>query len=288
MASPGGDESTNISAVRMTLAAILLIASPTLAQPVSGTTPTGIFYEVTGAGEPVVLIHAFSVDRRMWVPQLAAFESRFKIIRYDLRGHGRSAAPAGAYAGYDDLREVLDTLRIPRATLVGLSAGSEVATNFTLAYPDRVTRLILASPGLGGYQIPSLPWAAATFQAAGAGDAAGAAKLWAETPIMMLHSNLAERDTVRSLVTDNWRLWTYRRTEQPLQPPAVNRLSEINVPTLVIIGDEDFPYIKDIASVITKGVKNGRLVEIPRAGHMTNLDEPMSFNAALSAFLTNP
>ena len=272
----------------MTLAAILLVASPALAQPVTGTTAGGIYYEVTGAGDPVVFIHAFSVDRRMWAPQVPSLSPRFRVVRYDLRGHGRSAAPSGVYAGYEDLREVLDTLRIPRATLIGLSAGSEVATNFALAYPDRVTRLILASPGLGGYRIPPLPWAASTFEAAGAGDAAGAAKLWAETPIMMLRSNAAERDTVRSLVTDNWRLWTYRRTEQPLQPPAVNRLSEIKAPTLVIVGDQDFPYIKDIASVMAKGVTNGRLVTIPRAGHMTNLDEPSSFNAALSAFLPIP
>jgi pimeloyl-ACP methyl ester carboxylesterase len=270
--------------MKVIAAAILLMASPAFGQPVTGTTPSGIFYEVTGAGEPVVFVHAFSVDRRMWARQVASFESRFKIVRYDLRGHGRSAAPSGPYAGYEDLREVLDTLSIPQATLVGLSAGSEVATNFALAYPGRVTRLILASPGLGGYRLPPLPWAAATFEAAGAGDAAGAAKLWAETPIMMLRSNVAERDTVRSLITDNWRLWTYRRTEQPLQPPAVNRLSEIKAPTLVIVGEQDFPYIKDIASVIARGVNNGRLVTITGAGHMTNLDDPGAFNAALSAF----
>jgi pimeloyl-ACP methyl ester carboxylesterase len=269
----------------MTLAAILLVGNTAFAQPVTGTTPAGIFYEVTGAGEPVVFIHAFSVDRRMWARQAASFESRFRIVRYDLRGHGRSAAPSGPYAGYEDLREVLDTLGIPRATLVGLSAGSEVATNFALAYPNRVTRLILASPGLGGYRIPPLPWAAPTFEAAGAGDAAGAAKLWAETPIMTLRSNAADRETVRSLVIDNWRLWTYRRTEQPLQPPAVNRLSEINAPTLVIVGDQDFPYIKDIAGMIAKGVNNGRLVTIAGAGHMTNLDEPSLFDAAVSGFL---
>ena len=162
---------------------------------------------------------------------------------------------------------------------------SEVATNFAVAYPSRVTRLMLASPGLGGYRIPPLAWAAATFEAAGAGDAAGAARLWAETPIMVLRSNTANRDTVRSLVTDNWRLWTYRRTEQPLQPPAVNRLGEITAPTLVIVGGQDFQYIKDIANTIASGTRTGRLVTIRRAGHMTNLDEPSSFDAALSGFL---
>src|SRR5688572_32554357 len=113
----------------MLAAAFLLLAVPSFGQSTSGTTTSGLFYEVSGAGESVVFIHAFSVDRRMWEPQIAAFDKRFKVVRYDLRGHGRSAAPDGPYTGYGDLRDVLDVLGIQRATLVGLSAGSEVALN---------------------------------------------------------------------------------------------------------------------------------------------------------------
>ena len=222
----------------------------------------------------------------MWEPQIATFDRRFRVVRYDLRGHGRSSAPSGPYTGYGDLRDVLDTLGIQRATLVGLSAGSEVAINFALANLDRVARLVLASPGLGGYRLPPIPWADATFKAAADGDAQTAARLWAQTPIMALRKNETARDTVRSLVADNWRLWTYRRTEQPLMPPAMNRLSEIKVPVLVITGAEDLSYITDIAALIARSVANGRHVVVPGAGHIVNLDAPAEFGEAMSAFLS--
>ena len=117
-----------------------------------------------------------------------------------------------------DLREVLDALKIDRATLVGLSAGSEIALNFALAYPDRVLRLVLTSSGLGGYVSGPFPWAVPPFQAAAGGDPERAANLWADTPIMALRRNVAERDRLRTIITDNWRLWTYRRLERPLGP----------------------------------------------------------------------
>lgn len=269
----------------LAVAVLLLLGAPAAAQPASGTTPSGIYYEVSGTGTPVVLAHAFSVDRRMWESQIRALETSFRVVRYDLRGHGRSAAPSGLYSGHADLREVLDALQIDRAAIVGLSAGSEVAVNFALTYPGRIARLVLASPGLGGYRVPPLPWASAVFQAAATGDAQAAAKLWSETPIMALQGSGSARDTIRSLVMDNWRLWTYRRTELPLMPPAVNRLAEIKAPALVIVGAEDLPYIKDIGMTIANGVASGRLTEVAGARHFVNFDTPEEFNRDLLAFL---
>lgn len=258
------------------------------AQLLSGTSPAGLFYEVSGSGEPVVFIHAFSVDRRMWEPQVAVFQNRFKVVRFDVRGHGKSVAPGEPYWGYEDLREVLDTLGIARATLVGVSAGSELAINFAIAYPDRVTRLVLGAPGLGGYAVPSLPWFRPVFEAAAAGDPERAAKLWAETPIMAMRRNLAATATVTSLVMDNSRLWTYKRTEQPLSPLAVKRLAEINCPVLVIVGDQDLPHIKEIAGLLVQEIARAKLVSVPDAGHMVNLDAPEPFNDAVAAFLAGP
>jgi 3-oxoadipate enol-lactonase len=270
------------------ITAVLVLAVETAAvrvQPVSGTSPAGLFYEVSGSGEPLVLIHAFSLDRRMWEPQVTALQDRFRLIRYDLRGHGESAAPSGPYTSYDDLRSVLDSQGIERASLVGLSAGAEVAVDFALVYPQRVARLVLAAPGLGGYVTPPLPWAAPVFQAAAAGDPEGAAKLWAETPIMAMRKNLSAASTVTSLVTSNSRLWTYRRSEQRLSPPAIRRLSEIQCSVLVIVGDQDLAHIKEIADLIVQGVARGKRVTIPGAGHIVNLDAPEAFNEALEAFL---
>jgi pimeloyl-ACP methyl ester carboxylesterase len=272
----------NRSAAALLLA---LLAGGIGAQTRSGSSSNGLAYDVSGSGEAVVLIHAFSVDRRMWDREVAAFEKRFTVVRYDQRGHGDSVAPTQAYTNYEDLRALLDELGIERAALVGLSAGAEIAVDFALVYPERVTRLVLASPGLGGYELPPLTWAQPVFEAAGRGDAEGAARLWASTPIMTIRSNLAARETVAALVADNARLWTYRRGDRPLSPPAVGRLAEIRSPTLVIVGERDLPHIVDIAGVLDRGIAGAELVSIPNAGHIANLDAPAAFTAAVSDFL---
>ncbi len=123
------------------------------------------------------------------------------------------------------------------------------------------------------------------FEAAAAGDAERAAKLWAETPIMTLRANSGATETVTALVMENARLWTYRRTEQPLSPAAVERLEEISCPVLVIVGDADLPHIRDIALVLNDRVPGSTLITIPSAGHLVNLDAPDMFNEAVAAFL---
>ena len=90
---------------------LCLVPAIAAAQVTSGTSSAGIFYEVSGAGEPVVLVHAFSVDRRMWAPQIASLEKRFRVVRYDQRGHGKSDGPSASYAQLGGARLVT----IPRA-----------------------------------------------------------------------------------------------------------------------------------------------------------------------------
>jgi pimeloyl-ACP methyl ester carboxylesterase len=145
-------------------------------------------------------------------------------------------------------------LGIGRATLVGLSAGSTLAIDFALAYPGRVQKLVLASPGLNGHvPSPPLTWTQPVFQAAGRGDAEDAAKLWAATPIMAVHSDPATAATVRALVMSNVRLWSFRTNPaRPLTPPAIARLAEIKSPTLVVLGEKDLPHIREIAGLLAR------------------------------------
>jgi pimeloyl-ACP methyl ester carboxylesterase len=124
------------------------------------------------------------------------------------------------------------------------------------------------------------------FQAAGAGDAEGAARLWAETPIMALRNDLTAVSTVRDLVMRNVRLWTYRTNpSQPLMPLAIGRLQEIKCPALVILGGQDLPHIKEVASLLVNGISGAKVITIPRAGHMVNLDAREAFNQAIESFL---
>jgi 3-oxoadipate enol-lactonase len=226
----------------------------------------------------------------MWAPQIAALEGRFRVVRYDLRGHGKSAAPSAPYAPHEDLRSVMDAVGIERAALIGLSAGSTLAIDFAIAYPARVSRLVLASPGLNGHvPSPPLTWTRPVFEAAGKGDAEGAARLWADTPIMALRSDTTAAATVQDLVMDNVKLWTYRTNPaQTLAPPAIGRLGEITAPTLVILGGQDLPHIAEIAGLLEKGIRGARLVTMPGAGHMVNLDTRDSFNRAMDGFLAGP
>jgi pimeloyl-ACP methyl ester carboxylesterase len=256
------------------------------AQPAITRAPNGLAYEISGAGEPVVLIHGFSLDRHMWEPQVAVLGGRYRVIRYDLRGHGDSVAPLDQpYTGYGDLRDLLDSLGIARATLIGLSAGSELAINFAIAYPDRVTRLVLASPGLGGYRGTSLPWMQPVIDAAMAGQAEQAARLWVKTPLMRLVTEHDAEPAVTEMVMRNAGLWTSKRTEQPLTPPAIDRLATIRSPVLVVLGADDQPHIHDIARVIVAGVPDARVETLPGAAHLVNLDVPDAFNEVVRRFL---
>jgi 3-oxoadipate enol-lactonase len=250
-------------------------------------TPGGLYYEVTGAGDPVVLIHGFSLDRRMWEPQLGRLGAYHRLIRYDLRGHGESVEITGPYAGTEDLLELLDHLGIRSATLVGLSAGAQIALDFALTYPGRADRLVLAGPGLSGY-VPRGPWdwMAGVMDAVRAGDAVEAAARWAETPVMAIPDRPAADALMRRMVADNARIWLHASNpERPLDPPAIGRLSEITVPTLIVVGEDDVPDIHRVSEILRDGIAASTLRVVPGAGHLVTMSAPTAFNDAVAEFL---
>src|SRR5262249_35833275 len=142
--------------------------------PVNGTR---LYYEIAGEGEPVVLLEGGQLDRRMWDDQFAAFSRKYRVIRFDVRGFGSSAARSGPYHSHEDLFALLEYLHIPSAHLVGLSLGGRIAIDLALTHPEKVLTLVLAGPGLSGF-----PWSDARTEwgerirrAAAAGDGTGAA-----------------------------------------------------------------------------------------------------------------
>lgn len=236
----------------------------------------------------MVLIHAFSVDRRMWDAQVEVLRPHYRVLRYDLRGHGTSVGAIEAFSAVEDLAALLEERGIARATLVGLSNGSRIAVDFALTHPNRVSRLVLAGPGLSGY-VPKekMDWMQPVFAAARAGDAEKAAHLWAETPLMAIPGHSEGAATLRKLVLANAGLWKLTSNpETPMTPPAVGRLGEIKVPVLVILGERDLPDSHAVADLLIANVPGSRKVVIPGAGHMVNLAAPAAFNDALMGFLS--
>ena len=111
------------------------------------------YYEVMGEGEPLVLLHAGIADSRMWDGQFEAFAGRYRVVRYDMRGFGRTVVTAGGpYSHHEDMRGLLDSLGIERACFVGCSMGGQTIIDFALEFPERTRALVLVGPAVGGFE----------------------------------------------------------------------------------------------------------------------------------------
>ena len=254
--------------------------------PVNGAR---LYYEQAGKGPDVVLLHGFSLDRRMWDPQVGPLTSHFRITRYDIRGFGRSVPVSEPHDPVEDLVKLLDQLKIRQAHLVGMSMGGQIALDFALLQPQRVARLVLIGSVMSGF--PHADWGpriAPIIEAAQKGDLARAKQLWLKDRFLTpVGNNSQVAAAVARLVADcTCSQWIdsslYPRSASP---PAYERLNKLNVPTLAIVGESDDPDVLAIAAMIAKQVAGSRTVVIPAAGHLVNLEQAAALNEALISFL---
>jgi 3-oxoadipate enol-lactonase len=250
----------------------------------AGKTATGISYDVQGSGPVVVLLSGSNLDRRMWVRETAWLTRNYTVVRYDLRAHGQSDTAQAPFSHLGDLMEVLDTLRIPKASLVGLSAGSAIALDAALEHPSRVECIVLSGPAPSGYVSKERPaFAADLGKALQERDYKKAAEVLLATTVFATPPE--SQALVRQMVTENDRLWAVSRDLMKGPPRnAVDRLDQVRVPTLVLIGELD-TLQRAPAELLGKSIPGARLVVIPGGGHLLNLTSPKEFEAAVSSFL---
>jgi len=250
-----------------------------------------LYYEIKGKGLPVVLIHAGLLDRRMWDEQFRVLADCYRVLRYDVRGRGLSNSPPGVYSDHHDLLELLQFLNIPKAIVVGLSLGSKIAIDFTLEHPQKVEALVLASPGLGGYEAMSEVLEANTKRMREAyerGDISLAMdyfqRSWTVGPKRNPNQvNPKIRERIRQIIMEG--LGEKQGQIQQLDPPAIQRLSEIQSPILAILGELDMPEISNIIDLILEKCPNSERVVIPNAAHMVNMEAPETFNKIVLEYL---
>src|ERR1700694_2497969 len=120
------------------------------------TNGTRLYYEMMGEGHPLVLIHGGYMDRRMWDDQFAVFAQHYRVIRYDVRGFGKTGLPPVPYTDRQDLFNLLAFLGVDATYIVALSLGGEIAIDFTLDYPDRVEALVLVGASVSGMPVMEL------------------------------------------------------------------------------------------------------------------------------------
>jgi pimeloyl-ACP methyl ester carboxylesterase len=252
---------------------------------------TRLAYEVAGAGPPVVLVHGLALDRRMWDDQVESFAAQHRVVRYDLRGFGASADPrvGEEYSHADDLRALLTHLGIRRGALVGLSLGGWVVLEFALTYPELVTALVLVNAVVRQYSFPH-GWAAnlqLVNQVARTSGLREAKELWLADPIFERSREIPGVATrLRRMVAD-YRGWQFLHDNPhtTMQPPALARLTEVAVPTLVIVGERDHADFRGMARLLAAQIPLAELVTIPGAGHMGNMDAPDQFGGIALSFL---
>lgn len=250
-----------------------------------------LYYEVAGSGPAVVLVHAGIADSRMWDAQFAALAEFFTVVRYDMRGFGRTPMVAGDYAHRHDLLGLLDALNIDQAALVGCSMGGEMVLDFTLEFPDRVSALVPVASGVSGFEYNGPR--PRQWEALVAADEQGDVSLFAELEVQIwvdgpqrgpdqVPSSI--RDLVREMDLIALSAPQDLGKERPLEPPAVMRLNEIQVPTLVIIGDLDQPRIIVQAEYTAQHIPHARDMRLATA-HLPNLELPDEFTSIVGGFL---
>jgi pimeloyl-ACP methyl ester carboxylesterase len=247
-----------------------------------------LYYEVHGEGRPLVLIHGGNLDAGMWDADVPVFAKAFRVISYDVRPYGRSGPATPDYAWHEDLRALLDHLKIERADLVGLSLGARLAINFALAYPSRVDRLVLAGPGVDGWPFAPDPHLPGLIDAIKARDAKKATALWLAHPYMataMRDPGVATR--LRELAARNEHIWLQQIGPAVVPKPlALTRVAEIRAPTLILVGTLDVADIVQIADRLERDIRGARKVVLPEIGHLVNLEAPDRFRALVTDFLS--
>jgi pimeloyl-ACP methyl ester carboxylesterase len=254
---------------------------------------TRIYYEAAGAGEPLVLVHAGIADSRMWEAQFVAFSDHYRVIRYDMRGFGRTAMVEGPYSHHEDLGGLLDFLGVGRAHLVGCSMGGGTVLDFALEYPQRVGNLILVGPAVGGFRPdfdPPRQWDE-IVAADEAGDLERISELevqiWVDGPQrspddvdssirdLVREMNLIALQNEASGLGEEW---------EP-EPPAADRLPDVQAPTQLMVGDEDQPRVFAAIDLLEKELPNARKVVMPGTAHLPNMEQPERFNRIVLDFL---
>ena len=247
-----------------------------------------IFYEAAGHGPAIVMIHDGLLHRETWDAQFSSFAESHRVIRWDRRGYGRSDSPNAPFVNLDDLYALMKGLEVDRATLVGCSSGSLLAIEFALDHPDMVSSLVLVGPIVSGFGFTE------HFRTRGDRGQPGRdapvdqrIEYWtAKDPWIMAPESTAARKTMRDLLVENpQNLIGAGGFARWPGFSCMGRLSEIEVPTLIVVGESDIPDVHAHAGVIQAGIEGSRRVVLTHSGHLAHLEVPDVFNRLVLDFL---
>jgi 3-oxoadipate enol-lactonase len=280
---------------KMMLSFCVLVLTVTylLSQSSSITSDTGyvdvdggkLFYEIAGKGENIVLLHDGMVNHRIWDEQFPVLAKNYRVVRYDRRGYGKSTDPQTKYSHIDDLNQVFIQLKVDKAIVFGMSSGGGLAINFALTFPEKVKGLVLVGSVVSGFGYTShMTTRGGHMNPAEMSDPIKLEKYFVmDDPYEIYSGNTKAKEKVMTLLP-----YFGRDNKVPTKPPekvAVKCLSEIKVPTLILVGEHDIPDVHAHAGAINAGIQNSKREIIPNSGHLIPIEQPTLFNEAVMNYL---
>lgn len=256
-----------------------------------------LYYEVAGEGHPLVFMHAGVADNTMWDEQWHEFAQHFRVIRYDSRGFGKSPIVKDRpFSNRQDLYELLKYLNVEKAYLIGLSRSGQIALDFTIEHPKMVDALVWVAGGVSGYEggepseaemtifneLEAL-WEEKDWETLSEKEA----RVWVDGPGQPLNrADLQVRERVRRMIFNNYTLNPEEGQPITMDPPATDRLNEVKVPTLVIIGTLDTVGTQASAEYLAVTLAGAQKEVFEGVAHMVNMEQPERFNRVVMEFLS--
>ena len=255
-----------------------------------------LYYEMAGDGETLVLGHAGFVDGGMWDAQWEAFTQQYRVIRFDMRGYGKSDPAHGPRNRRDDLLQLLSHLHVERAALLGCSFGGTIMVDFVLEHPEMVSALITVSSAPSGFQLQGdpPPLVLEMVTASQRGETARVSelqlRLWVDGPYRQpeqVNPLVRERAAVMNRIPVGLNTWGTADSHplNPLDPPAIDRLCAIHTPALIMAGALDDPEVLRAACVMTDAIKGAKKHIFSQSAHVPNMEEPEAFTQVVLSFL---
>jgi len=257
-----------------------------------------IAYETAGSGTPVIFIHAAIADRRMWNREMRVFSADHRTVSFDLRGYGKSPPASAPFSCVSDIRAIVSQLELKKPFLVGCSMGGGFAVSYAIEFPDEVSGLLLAAPGVSGTpfeafskeELPAFEYDEMKSKEIAVAWSQGKASEASEM-LRQLWCSALEGENLklfREMVEQNSTEIFAERSMQHLEKgrPSYPLLHTIHIPTTVLVGGRDNPSSIPFAKLISRKIPDSRLVVVPGADHLINLSKPDAFETELRSALS--
>ena len=248
-----------------------------------------IYYEVSGEGIPLIMLHGFSLDRRMWNRQDGVFAEKYKVITPDARGHGLSEAPRTDYAREDrttDIEKLLEHLNIDRFHLIGFSMGGGDALAYAIDHQERLLSLTLAGTVAAGWQPPRR---FKDFTGPARQDGVEEARKQYMESILSYYekrNSQLKEEMQRMMLDFSGVPWIDPMKGKYKKRDDISLSEKVSIPVLLVVGQRDIIF-RPLAEQLAGLMKTSKLVVIKNAGHMVNMEAPDEFNLVVLDFLKN-